>query len=98
MSYDANANECASVLSDREGVKLSRRHFNTFLYSLYKCEGANNVTADAVYEGDDFIVEIFLDSPDGLMVAVHHGFAGFNYQKVDVYRPAKDPFIEEVAA
>lgn len=98
MLNASNANECATVRTDREGLKLSRHEFNHFLYKLYKCKGANDVTADAVYEADDFYVEIFLDSPDGLMIAIHHGYAGLNYQEVDVYRPAKDRTIEQVAA
>ncbi|MDR6830618.1 hypothetical protein J2X48_004530, partial [Bosea sp. BE271] len=46
----------------------------------------------------DFYVEVFTASPAGLMIAVHHGFRGFNYQIVDVMRPATDVAVEKVAA
>ncbi|MDH6268277.1 hypothetical protein M2360_003682 [Rhizobium sp. SG_E_25_P2] len=83
----------ATRSNEKCAERMSRKQFNGFLYDLFECKGDNSVTADALYEAEDFYVEVFANSPAGLMIAVHHGFAGFNYQTVDVYRPATDkPF------
>ena len=88
----------ATAAIDRQCGRMSRKEFNGFLYKLYKCEGSNDVEADAIYEADDFYVEVFLNSPDGLMIAVHSNFRGFNYQNVDVMRPAVDPVASTAVA
>ncbi|MCR4520973.1 hypothetical protein [Bosea sp. 47.2.35] len=93
-----NNTPMAKPSSDRTCTRMSRRQFNSFLYDLYGCKGKNDVAADAVYEAEDFYVEVFTASPAGLMIAVHHGFRGFNYQIVDVMRPATDVAVEKVAA
>jgi hypothetical protein len=77
--------------------RMSRRQFTSYLYDIYKCEGGNDVTADALYEAEEFYVEVFSDSPVGMMIAIHHGFAGLNYQTVDVYRSAVVQSPEEAS-
>lgn len=98
----------ATAHPDRICERMSRKQFNSFLYDLYGCEGKNDVTADAVYEAEDHYVEVFMNSPAGLMIALHHGL---NCQVVDVLRPRIDaakaledakaitrPLLEGVAA
>lgn len=98
----------ATAHPDRIGERMSRKQFNSFLYDLYGCDGKNDVTADAVYEAEDHYVEVFMNSPAGLMIALHHGV---NCQLVDVLRPRIDavkaledakaitrPLLESVAA
>lgn len=55
---------------------MSRREFKEYLYDLYGCHEAgisNDVVAESTYQGDDFShLEIF-NSPDGVLIAVHHG-------------------------
>lgn len=80
----------ATARPDATGERMNRKQFNSFLYDLYRCEGKNDVTADAVYEAEDYYVEVFTNSPAGLIVAVHLGFSGLNYQVVDVFRPQAD--------
>jgi hypothetical protein len=81
----------AATLEIDRSVKrevMSRKQFNGFLYDLFGCQGNNDVTADATYEADDFHVEFFANSPTGPMIAIHHGFVGFNFQTVDLMRLA----------
>lgn len=80
----------ATARPDATCERMNRKQFNSFLYDLYRCEGKNDVTADAVYEAEDYYVEVFTNSPAGLIVAVHLGFSGLNYQVVDVLRPRID--------
>ncbi len=88
----------ATAVANLQCGRMSRKQFNCFLYELYKCKGKNDVVADAIYEADDFYVEVFLNSPDGLMIAVHSNFRGFNYQSVDVMRPAVDSVASTAVA
>ncbi len=81
----------------RAPVHMSRKEFNCFLFDLYETEDENDLRADAVYESNDFYVEVFEKSPDGLLIAIHHGHWGFNYQKVDVLRPALDGQVSSAA-
>lgn len=56
--------------------KMSRHEFNEYLYDLYGCHEAgisNDVFAESTYHGDDFShLEVF-NSPEGVLIAVHHG-------------------------
>ena len=65
---------------------MRRKAYHCFLYDLYRCaeRGVSNETtkADTVIN-DPHLVEVF-NSPDGLMVAIHHGPT---CEEVTVIRP-----------
>ncbi|WP_108460235.1 hypothetical protein [Devosia naphthalenivorans] len=70
-------------------MTMSRRHFNSYLYYLYDCQKrgvSNDADADMVI-ADAAYVEVLL-SPDGPLVAVHHGERA---DLVTVFRAAIDP-------
>ncbi|TAY66485.1 hypothetical protein [Rhizobium leguminosarum] len=77
----------ATMLGGKPTEQMSRKEFNSYLFDLYECEGQNTVTADEVHESDDFYVEVFKDSPDGPVIAVHDAVS---FQLVDIYRPSAD--------
>lgn len=81
----------ATMMQGEPSERMSRKHFNSYLHELFECEGANDVTADEVHEAEDFYVEVFNDTLDGPMVAVHD--AG---QTVEIYRHATE-VVREVA-
>lgn len=81
----------STASSERTSTRISRKQFNSFLYDLYECKGPNNVTADAAYELGAFYVEVFLNSPAGLMIALHHD----DFQTVDLLQPATDTTVSE---
>lgn len=72
----------AMVLAGIPTEQMGRHQFNSYLHQLFKCEGENTVTADSVYEEDDFYVEVFKNTPDGPMVAIHNASS----QLVEIYR------------
>lgn len=78
--------------------RMSRRQFNVHLCDLYQKNGVD-IKAEATVEmGDDGFVEVF-NSPEGILIAIHHGFAGLNFQTVDliplhsIVRKAIDPHL-----
>lgn len=76
----------AMVMNGTPTEQMGRHQFNSYLHELFKCERENTVTADEVYEADDFYVEVFKNTPDGPMVAVH----GAASQLVEIYRYSTD--------
>ncbi|TPN53898.1 hypothetical protein [Mesorhizobium sp. B1-1-7] len=83
--------------------RMSRRQFNSRLCNVYQKNGSE-IRVDASIEMDeDGFVEVF-NSPEGILIAIHHGFAGLNFQTVDliplhsIVRDAIDAyFFENVA-
>jgi hypothetical protein len=76
----------ATLMDGAPSERMSRREFNSYLYDLFECEDKNTATADEVHECDDFYVEVFNNSPDGPMLAVHDAS-----QVVEIYRWTADP-------
>lgn len=70
-------------------MTMTRRHFNSYLYDLYECRKrgvTNDVAADMMI--DDVSHVDVLVSPEGPLIAVHHGGAG---ELVTVFPANIDP-------
>ncbi|MEH7910131.1 hypothetical protein V7798_22830 [Rhizobium laguerreae] len=76
----------AMVMDGAPTERMGRHQFNSYLHQLFECEGENTVTADEVHEADDLYVEVFKNTPDGPMVAVHDASS----QLVEIYRYSTD--------